>query len=135
MLSVLDNNVALLAFYNSLISVLLLTPLIIVSNEYLIIMDFLINITIDVCLHFWLLMILAGIVGFMISIVTNLQIKHTSPLTHNISGTAKACTQTVLATFIYNESKTFNWWFSNFIVLISSAFYTFFRQQEMKNRQ
>ena len=35
--------------------------------------------------------------------MTGLQIKVTSPLTHNISGTAKAAAQTVLATQWFNE--------------------------------
>ncbi|OTF80721.1 EamA-like protein [Euroglyphus maynei] len=74
----------------------------------------------------------SGIFGLLISIVTNLQIQYTSPLTHNISGTAKACSQTVLATYIYEQHKTFSWWLSNAIVLVSSAIYTFVRQQEMK---
>ena len=40
---------------------------------------------------------------FAIGYVSGLQIKVTSPLTHNISGTAKAAGQTVLATHLYNE--------------------------------
>ena len=35
--------------------------------------------------------------------MTGLQIKVTSPLTHNISGTAKAAAQTVLATQWFQE--------------------------------
>ncbi|KAH9635703.1 hypothetical protein HF086_011093 [Spodoptera exigua] len=56
----------------------------------------------------------------------------TSPLTHNISGTAKACAQTVLATQWYNETKNVLWWTSNIIVLFSSALYARFKQQEME---
>lgn len=56
----------------------------------------------------------------------------TSPLTHNISGTAKACAQTVIATKWYNEQKTVLWWSSNIIVLVSSAMYARFKQLEMK---
>lgn len=56
----------------------------------------------------------------------------TSPLTHNISGTAKACAQTVLATQWYNETKNYLWWSSNLIVLGSSAMYARFKQIEME---
>lgn len=56
----------------------------------------------------------------------------TSPLTHNISGTAKACAQTVIATQWYNESKNGLWWTSNVIVLASSALYARFKQVEME---
>lgn len=56
----------------------------------------------------------------------------TSPLTHNISGTAKACFQTVIATQWYGEIKSGLWWLSNLTVLAGSMFYTYVKQQEMK---
>ena len=49
------------------------------------------------------MMSLAGVAGFLINIATYLQIKYTSPLTHAISGTAKACVQTVLGVMIYRN--------------------------------
>ena len=48
-------------------------------------------------------MSLAGVAGFLINTATYLQIKYTSPLTHAISGTAKACVQTVLGIMIYRN--------------------------------
>jgi GDP-fucose transporter C1 len=59
----------------------------------------------------------------------------TSPLTHNISGTAKACVQTVLATYWFNDVKSVLWWFSNWVVLGGSAAYARVRQQEMEHQQ
>lgn len=38
-------------------------------------------------------MTITGIMGFSIGLVTVMQVKATSPLTHNISGTAKAAAQ------------------------------------------
>lgn len=38
---------------------------------------------------FWSALTIGGICGFAIGFMTSLQIKVTSPLTHNISGTAK----------------------------------------------
>lgn len=58
----------------------------------------------------------------------------TSPLTHNISGTAKACAQTVIATQWYNENKSPLWWTSNFVVLGASAAYTRVKQLEMQRQ-
>lgn len=59
----------------------------------------------------------------------------TSPLTHNISGTAKAAAQTVLATQINAEVKSFWWWTSNAVVLFGSAAYARVKQLEMaKNK-
>lgn len=82
-------------------------------------------------LWFWCAMIIGGICGFSIGTVTSLQIKYTSPLTHNISGTAKACAQTIIATQWNNEMKSLLWWFSNFVVLIGSSLYTRVKQLEM----
>lgn len=59
----------------------------------------------------------------------------TSPLTHNISGTAKACVQTVLATYWFSETKSLLWWFSNWVVLGGSTAYARVRQKEMEYQQ
>ena len=58
---------------------------------------------------------------FAIGYVTGLQIKVTSPLTHNISGTAKAAAQTVLATHWFNEvlSTDYNILILNNVFLIT----------------
>ena len=50
-----------------------------------------------------------------------------------ILGTAKAAAQTVLATYWYDQSKSFMWWLSNFVVLGGSMAYTRVRQVEMKS--
>lgn len=55
----------------------------------------------------------------------------TSPLTHNISGTAKACAQTVVAVMWFQEQKSPLWWTSNTVVLLGSAAYTRVKQLEM----
>jgi len=60
--------------------------------------------------NFWFMLTLTGIFGFLINIAIYLQIKHTSPLIHNISGTAKACMQTLLAGL----------WLHNFITPLSA---------------
>ena len=65
--------------------------------------------------------------------ITLLQV--TSPLTHNISGTAKAAFQTVLATYVNSEIKTVMWWISNMIVLVGSAMYARVRQLEMDSNK
>ncbi|KAI4462061.1 solute carrier family 35 [Holotrichia oblita] len=75
-----------------------------------------------------------GVCGFAIGFFTSLQIKVTSALTHNISGTAKACAQTVLATYWYHQSKSFLWWFSNGIVLLGSAAYARIKQLDMEKK-
>ncbi|KIH63533.1 hypothetical protein ANCDUO_06165 [Ancylostoma duodenale] len=83
---------------------------------------------------FWMWMSLSGIFGFLMGYVTGWQIQATSALTHNISGTAKAAAQTVMAVIYFSEIKTFMWWTSNVIVLFGSAAYTYVKKQEMDKK-
>nr|CAG4651918.1 EOG090X081X [Triops cancriformis] len=127
-LPVVNQSVWLLGYYNNLNACLLFLPLMLLLGEYPTIFAFpgYGNAT------FWALMTLGGVFGFAIGYVTGLQIQVTSPLTHNISGTAKACAQTVLATHWYRETKPFLWWLSNLVVLLGSAGYARVRQMEME---
>lgn len=50
---------------------------------------------------FWTCMVLAGFMGFAIGLVTVMQVKATSPLTHNISGTAKAAVQVSVLYYLF----------------------------------
>ncbi|CAM4529368.1 unnamed protein product [Leuciscus chuanchicus] len=77
----------------------------------------------------------SGVFGFAIGYVTGLQIKFTSPLTHNVSGTAKSCAQTVLAVVYWASSKSGLWWTSNMMVLGGSCAYTWVKGREMKKVQ
>ncbi|XP_023223585.1 GDP-fucose transporter 1-like [Centruroides sculpturatus] len=128
MLPVVDGSIWLLTFYNNVNALVLFSFLILITGEVTTVMNYE---KLDDA-FFWLLMIVGGIFGFAIGYVTGLQIKFTSPLTHNISGTAKACFQTVLAVMWFHEHKPFLWWTSNMVVLGGSAAYTRVRQQEMK---
>jgi len=98
---------------------------------------------------FWSAMSVAGFFGFSIGIVTVLQIKATSPLTHNISGTAKAAVQSLMAFYLWGNEWTIMGVLGIFTVLGGSLLYTFVRmgenarnlsatpppQQEMTGRQ
>jgi solute carrier family 35 (GDP-fucose transporter), member C1 len=81
--------------------------------------------------HFWAIALVAGVCGVAIGLASMLQIKHTSPLTHNISGTAKACAQTVIAVTLASQLKGTLWWLSNFMVLGGSLAYAHVKRQEM----
>ncbi|KAF0305930.1 GDP-fucose transporter 1 [Amphibalanus amphitrite] len=127
-LPVVDGSVWLLTYYNNINACLLFTPLVLITGEWSQLMAF--QGLADP--KFWTLMTVAGVFGFSIGYVTGLQIQVTSPLTHNISGTAKACVQTVLGSWWFSEYRTVLWWTSNFIVLGGSAAYTRVKQIEME---
>ncbi|CAH8854757.1 unnamed protein product [Trichobilharzia szidati] len=120
-----EGSVWRLTFYNNLNSIFLSIPIIGVL-EYVPIKEELFN----TGLYFWFIMLISGIFGFAIGYVSTLQIQVTSPLTHNVSGTAKAAAQTVLAVIIYHEVKSISWWLSNVVVLGGSALYAAVRHSE-----
>jgi len=122
-----NHSVWLLGYYNNINACLLFIPLMLITGEWSEVTNFKFIAEID----FWSMMVAGGVFGFAIGYVTGLQIQVTSPLTHNISGTAKACAQTVMATYWFSESKQLLWWLSNAIVLVGSAAYTRVRQVEM----
>jgi GDP-fucose transporter C1 len=130
-LPVVDGNIWSLTFYNNVNACILFLPLMIIFDEYSVLVQF----EYKTSIQFWTMMTIGGVFGFAIGYVTGLQIKVTSPLTHNISGTAKAAAQTVLATYWFAEIKSFWWWFSNAIVLLGSAAFALVRQKEMARAQ
>lgn len=79
---------------------------------------------------FWSAMSVAGFFGFSIGIVTVLQIKATSPLTHNISGTAKAAVQSLMAFYLWGNQPTVMGILGIFTVLGGSLLYTFVKMGE-----
>ncbi|XP_073321389.1 GDP-fucose transporter 1 isoform X2 [Pagrus major] len=123
-----DGNIWRLSFYNNINACVLFVPLIIIFGE----LNSLVNFNRLTDLGFWGMMTLGGVFGFAIGYVTGLQIKFTSPLTHNVSGTAKACAQTVIAVMFYSSSKSMLWWTSNIMVLFGSSAYTWVKSLEMK---
>ncbi len=126
-LPIVGDNIWRLQFYNNLNAVILLSLLVPLAEW-----NTLRNFQYWFSLYFWFLMIAAGIFGIAIGYVTSLQIQVTSPLTHNVSGTAKACAQTILACVVYSDVKPILWWLSNVMVLGGSSSYTFVRMTEMK---
>lgn len=73
---------------------------------------------------FWFTMTITGIMGFAIGLVTVMQVKATSPLTHNISGTAKAAVQSLMAFWIWGNEATFKGVLGIFLVIFGSGLYT-----------
>lgn len=125
---IVDNNIWRLQLYNNFNACLLFLPLMLVLGEFKEITTF----PKLSSSYFWFMMTMGGFFGIAIGYMTGLQIKVTSPLTHNISGTAKACVQTIISVSYFHEVKTALWWLSNVMVLGGSLAYTYVRHTEMK---
>ena len=126
LMHIVDNNSWILCFYNNMNSCFLFVPLIIYFEKDTILQ----YVPVLSSPAFWGWMTLAGVLGFLIGIVTILQIQLTSPLTHNIVGTVKACLQTFLAVF-KGETMTLQGLIGNLSVLFGSFLYSFVRNREM----
>lgn len=129
-LPVVDDNHWRLTYYNNINATLLFIPLILFYEK-----DALIQALDDQLVSpvFWSAMCVAGFFGFSIGIVTVLQIKATSPLTHNISGTAKAAVQSMMAFYLWGNKPTFLGVLGIFTVLGGSLIYTFVKMSETKS--
>ncbi|TRY78889.1 hypothetical protein TCAL_04223 [Tigriopus californicus] len=129
-LPLVDDNIWTLTLYNNVNASLLFIPLILLWGET----PSILGSPEVVRFSFWFDMMVGGVLGLAIGSVTGLQVKVTSPLTHNISGTAKAAAQTLLATQINAEIKSLWWWVSNAVVLIGTLMYTRVKQLEMAKK-
>lgn len=116
-----------LAYYNNVNASWFFLPLIFLFGEHRIIEA---NLPILMTSKYWSLMFTAGFLGFAIGIVTVMQINYTSPLTHNISGTAKACVQTILALLIWQNATTLNGNIGLAMTIIGSCLYAYVRTME-----
>eukprot|EP00698_Gefionella_okellyi_P010830 TRINITY_DN2841_c0_g5_i1.p1 TRINITY_DN2841_c0_g5~~TRINITY_DN2841_c0_g5_i1.p1 ORF type:complete len:340 (+),score=37.02 TRINITY_DN2841_c0_g5_i1:130-1149(+) len=127
-LVIVDNNQWLLLAYNTVNSILLLTPIVFLSGELTQIgkLTFLKELT------FWNGMTFTAVMGFLINIASFLQIKYTSPLTHMISGTAKGAVQTVLSILIFGNPWTSMNLLGTTVVIAGSGWYSWIRYQQMQ---
>ncbi|KAJ8901106.1 hypothetical protein NDN08_004966 [Rhodosorus marinus] len=123
-----DNDPWKITLYNNFISSFLFFPIMFGFGEPKIVMQSP-NIYRS---EFWVLMTFGGALGVLISFATAAQIKYTSPLTHNISATAKAAAQTVLGLMWYKNPITPLGGLSVGIVLGGSLLYTLIRRSEMQ---
>lgn len=119
-LPAVGNDKSLLIFYNNFNACCCLAPLSLLLEGGTLIagIDRLLS------LRLWAALLLASGLGFAVALVTVLQIKFTSPLTHNISGTAKAAAQSLLAFYLWGNVATWLSLLGLILVLLGSAMYT-----------
>ena len=126
-LPAVDDNHWRLTFYNNVNACILFIPLV-AYFEGRTILEAATNQLVSPT--FWAAMTVAGFFGFSIGIVTVLQIKATSPLSHNISGTAKAAVQSMMAFYIWGNPATLLGVLGIFTVLGGSLAYTLVKMNE-----
>lgn len=130
--SAVDGNQWRLALYNNVNAMIIFPPIIFLAGEHSVLLD---HIDYLLSINYWGIMTITGIFGFLIGILTVFQITMTSPLSHNIAGTAKATLQTVIALFIYQNPMTWKGGLGVLLVLFGSALYTYIKNLEMNSNR
>jgi len=121
-LPVVDDNSEKLMIYNNVNAVLLLPIIILICTSEVV--EIMVKAESFQQASFWAITVIAGIFGFLINFASYIQIKYTSPLTHNVSGNAKAAVQTVLALYIFQNPTTAQGLIGCAIVIIGSFAYS-----------
>eukprot|EP01099_Mayorella_cantabrigiensis_P000398 TRINITY_DN1185_c0_g5_i1.p1 TRINITY_DN1185_c0_g5~~TRINITY_DN1185_c0_g5_i1.p1 ORF type:complete len:505 (-),score=121.84 TRINITY_DN1185_c0_g5_i1:44-1453(-) len=125
-----DNHWKLIA-YNTVIAIPLLLPVMWIGGEF----EIIANHPMIYDNFYWFTMFITGVMGYLLNIAIYLQIKTTSPLTHNLSGTVKACVQTMLSIWIWGNEITFLNGVGIFLVIAGSFLYSHVRNQEMNLKE
>jgi len=119
-----------LLLYNTTLAIFLMIPIIFISGEFPGLKE---SLPLQKS-GTWINIFITGLFGFLINIAVFLQIKFTSPLTNNISGTLKACIQTLLAMLIYRNPVTFTNAIGISLVIFGSFLYSNIRYNEMRQK-
>jgi len=130
--SVLNNtfnkNTWRLMIYNTTISIFLFIPTIIADGSLSLIFF---DENFKAPPGIWLNLTISGVLGILINIAIFLQINYTTALTGSISGTVKACLQTILGVIIFqNEISLLNG-AGIVLVIMGSAWYSHIGYSEM----
>ena len=128
-LPIVDGDKSRLIFYNNCNACILFLPLFIYFEWSTILSNY------DKIhsLYFWFAMTITASMGFLIGIVTVMQVKATSPLTHNISGTAKAAVQSLIAFKIWGNTATTKGILGIFTVIAGSGLYSYVQMKSFNN--
>jgi GDP-fucose transporter C1 len=109
-----------LLIYNTALAIIVLIPVIAISGE----VQAIVKLSFLGEFDFWFFMSLTAFAGYLINIAFFLQIKYTSPLTNTISGTAKACVQTLLGWLMFGEILSFLTFVGTTLCIAASTWYS-----------
>ncbi|KAK4683604.1 solute carrier family 35 (GDP-fucose transporter), member C1, partial [Tremellales sp. Uapishka_1] len=126
-LTVVDNSPVALAFYNNILSMIALIPLIFLSGEYPAVLRLL---TGEGVYTFAVTAGLTGIFGFLINLAASLSIKITSPVTHMISSASRGVLQTILAVYFFDDILSRGRILSIFLIISGSMLYVYCKHIE-----
>ncbi|CAE6431332.1 unnamed protein product [Rhizoctonia solani] len=142
-LPVVGNSALDLAWYNNLLSAVVLAPLILVVGEGPDVMDLLFGTAsltktstgmtaFDTFLYG---SAITGLFGFLINIAGFMSIKVTSPITHMVSSAVKGVLQSILGVWFFHDVISGGRGTSIGLILLGSIYYTWVKNQEVVERE
>ncbi|GAA5815541.1 hypothetical protein MFLAVUS_009053 [Mucor flavus] len=128
-LTSLKNDFWCVIQYNTLMSIVILTPLVVLSGE---LRDIFTTVWFWDEFGFWLQMIITSITGFCINASMLLLLMYTSPLTATVASTTKTIVQTFVATLIFGNRMSLLNVIGLVVALIGSGYFAYLRSGELK---
>ncbi|KAF9121214.1 hypothetical protein BGW39_010761 [Mortierella sp. 14UC] len=130
-LGAVNNSTLDLVYYNNVLSLIAVTPLIVLTGESA---EVSYRLSTDgfAAFHTFLFAgFITGIFGFLVNLASFLQISKTSPTTHMIAGAVRGVIQTLLGYFAFNDIITAGRLLGIFLILFGGALYTWAKDKEM----
>ncbi|KAF9317051.1 hypothetical protein BG003_001221 [Podila horticola] len=133
--SVKDSSLDLV-YYNNVLSTLVMIPIVAGSGEIpQVIKLFHEEDGAAACKRFLIGVAVTGLFGFLVNVASFLQIAHTSPTTHMVSGAVRSVLQTLLGYFAFREIITSGRLAGIVLIMCGSTIYTYARGKEMRARE
>ncbi|KAF9902897.1 hypothetical protein EC991_004369 [Linnemannia zychae] len=130
-LGAVNNSTLDLVYYNNVLSLIAVTPLVVLTGESAEVSYLLANEGFAAFRTFLFAGLVTGIFGFLVNLASFLQISKTSPTTHMIAGAVRGVIQTLLGYFAFNEVITVGRVVGIFLILSGGALYTWAKDKEM----
>jgi len=126
-LPLVENSEWRLLIYNTTMAIVFFIPVLYFSGELLILTP-----GPKITNTIWQGLIISGLLGYLINIALFMQVAYTSPLTNAISGTAKACVQTLLGWVLFRNPISPMNGLGIVTVIGGSAWYSSIKYEAMK---
>lgn len=139
-LDVVGGSAVDLAWYNNLLSAVVLAPLVLLVGEAPDVMQMLFGadvIEIGKTSAFWTFIYgsaVTGLFGFLINIAGFMSIKVTSPITHMVSSAVKGVLQSILGVWLFHDIITGGRATSITLILVGSIYYTWAKNREGQDK-
>ncbi|KAF8937199.1 hypothetical protein EDD21DRAFT_400349 [Dissophora ornata] len=131
-LAAVNNSSIDLVYYNNVLSLMAMTPIIFLSGESSLVMERFDEDGFASLRSFFFAAFITGIFGFLVNLAGFMQISKTSPTTHMISGAVRGVLQTLLGYFAFGDIITSGRLMGIVLILGGGALYTYAKDKEMR---